>query len=258
MSKTAIILCSYNMPEYADALVEHIGKYVKFPYDLIFVDNGSDIVKPSKHTTIFLEKNIQMIPGFTVGFRQAFKNEKKTGKKYNAYWMMTTSCRFDPNDERDPLAMMLDVFEQDEKAFSIQPSMILDFGAWEELLAPQPEGLPRRIYALESICPLFNSKYFTMEEYWREELTFGWGLGEIYWKARKNGLHHYTHDGIVMYKDTWIGYRKDRMNMSAEERCQLAGDECDKVLIPIYGENYRDRFMSEYLEPGVWTHKDVW
>ena len=54
--KTAIILCSYNMPEYGDAIYEHIQRTVKVPYDFYYIDNGSDIVEPSKYTNIFIPK----------------------------------------------------------------------------------------------------------------------------------------------------------------------------------------------------------
>ena len=38
------------MPEWTDALVEHICETVKVPYEFIIVDNGSDIVPPSVYT----------------------------------------------------------------------------------------------------------------------------------------------------------------------------------------------------------------
>ena len=34
--------------------------------------------------------------------------------------------------------------------------------------------------------------------------------------------------------------------MSAKERRNLAAAESDRILEPIYGENYRDRFGFEY------------
>ena len=57
--RTAAIITNYNMPERTDALVEYLTKHVKSPLDIIVVDNGSDIQKPSKHTYLRLKKNVQ-------------------------------------------------------------------------------------------------------------------------------------------------------------------------------------------------------
>lgn len=93
MNKVAIVICSYNMPEYTDKIVEHIHKTIKHPYDLIVTDNGSDLVPPSKHTNFHIKENIQMTPGFMESLREIEKRNPDT--EYYAYWLLTTSFRFD-------------------------------------------------------------------------------------------------------------------------------------------------------------------
>ena len=60
MNKVAIILLNYNMPERADDAVANILARVQVPYELIVVDNGSDIVEPADSTTLMLSKNVQV------------------------------------------------------------------------------------------------------------------------------------------------------------------------------------------------------
>ena len=237
------------MPEYADSIVEHLRNTVKMSYDLYFIDNGSDLVSPSKYTTYRIEKNIQMIPGFLKGFELA----KQSNKDYFAYWMITTSCRFMKADNRDPLRILVGLLD-DDNVFAVQPSLIIDDGAWKELLRPRKEGLPRKVFGLENVCPLFRASHYEKLGGLNKNLTYGFGVGgELYWKARKEGLYCYTHDGYVMYKDTAIGYKKNRMNLSYSDRCQLAGEELKKYLVPIYGEDFNDRFNNEYITDDMWT-----
>ncbi len=53
-NRVAAIVVNYNMVERADNIAEGIKKYVKWPVDVIVVDNGSDLKDspPSKHTAI--------------------------------------------------------------------------------------------------------------------------------------------------------------------------------------------------------------
>ena len=242
MDRTAIIICSYNMPEYTDNLVEHIQETVKLPYDLIVFDNGSDLVPPSQHTTHSIDKNIQMVPGFMYALRQA------TGT-YDAYWLLTTSCRFDYNDKRDPLRILLQVFDVDPLAYAVQPSLNIDFGAWKVLLAPRTPPVPRRVWGLELVCPVYRAKYFDELGRWNEKLIRGWGISaESCYFARRAGYHIYTHDGYVMNKDTWVGYKMDRMNETAKDRCRLAAEEYDREFLPKYGPNYLDFLNYSHRE----------
>ena len=247
MSKTAIIICSYNMFEWTDALVEHIIETVKVPYELVVVDNGSDLVEPSRYTTFYISENIQMIPGFLAGLDYL---DGRNGK-YTHYWLITTSCKFNSDDKRDPLAEMLPIFESDSNTFAVQPSLTFNYGAWEQWLSPRKPYVPRRIWGLEQVCPLFDAKKFDQIGRWRKELTRGWGVGgETFWKARRNGWHVYTHDGYVMHKETEIGYHMDRMMEDVTIRRSAAAQEAKDILIPIYGENFNEKFRYEYTELG--------
>ena len=63
-NRVAAIVVNYNMPERTDVIAEGIKKHVKWPVDVIVVDNGSDKAPPSKHTAIRLEANVQTSNGW--------------------------------------------------------------------------------------------------------------------------------------------------------------------------------------------------
>ena len=232
------------MPEKVDALVEHIYQTVKYPYDLIVVDNGSDLVEPSEHTTRYISNNVQTTGGFLEGLNCA----DRLRDDYFAYWMIITSASFIETDLRDPLQELMPILVADKEAFAVQPA--IEFGyeqAWSGMMSPRDGKSLRRVWGTDYISTLFRAKYLNAMGRYRKELTMMWGVpGECNWKARKEGLHIYVHDGYVMRKETDIGYKMDRMNMSAKERRNLASAESDRILEPIYGENYRDRFGFEY------------
>jgi len=242
-NRTAIIICSYNMPEYTDALYEHIVKTVHVPYDLIIVDNGSDIAEPSKYTTFAIPENVQT----TQGFLQGYEFADSLRKDYFAYWHIITSTKFNKYDTRDILAPMLDVLENDSKAYAVSPAMVFGYDqAWSRIMTPRGAGI-RKENNIDYIASVFRADYFNQIGRFRPELTMMWGVvGECNWKARKAGYNLYVHDDYFMYKDTNVGYNMHRMNMSVDDRTHSASAEADRVLVPIYGEDFRKRHWHEY------------
>jgi len=235
------------MPERTDALVEHILETVQLPYDLIVVDNGSDLVEPSQYSTFVLPENTQTGGGFWAGIDYA---DSLGEHKY--YWLMITSAEFYKNDLRDPLKPLVEVLEQDELAFCVQPAIrFVDNEAWSKWLEPRKNPLPRRIWGVDYISTLFRAEYFHKIGGFRKELPMMWGaIGECNYKARKEGYHLYVHDGYTMKKITNIGYTMDRMNMTSVDRKNLATKQADEVLIPIYGKNYREIFRYSCILQG--------
>jgi len=230
------------MPEYTDALVAHIRLRVYQPYELIVFDNGSDLVRPSIHTTHSVDTNIQMVPGFMAALECADDDS-------DYYWLLTTSCRFDPMDKRDPLDMLITPMIE-HKAFSIQPSLIIDHGAWKNYLAPRAPFAVREVFGLECVCPLYDAEKFNELGRWNEAMTYGWGFGgELHWKARKAEYPILTHDGYVMYKDTGVGYDMNRMHITYDERALLATAESRHYFEPIYGLGWQQKHGTEYRTP---------
>ena len=254
-NNTAIIINSYNMFEWTDALVEHIYKTVKVPYELIVVDNGSDIVEPSKYTNYWIPENVQMTRGFMQGVRFADSMDKD----FSMYWLIITSAKFYDEYEGedytkvDPLEILSKVLIDDPLAYAVQPALTFNEGsAWKLHHEPRPGKEVRRLFALEPVAVLYNAEHFNRLGRWNEELTMGWGVSaESFWKARKEGLHIYNHDGYVMHKESYIGYDMDRMGMTKEERVAKSAEEVRKYFTPLYGEKYYEYLNWEYRETGT-------
>ena len=71
--RIAAIVVNYNMVERANSIAEGIKKHVKWPVDIIVVDNGSDLKDspPSPYTAIRLEANVQTANGWMMGIEYA-------------------------------------------------------------------------------------------------------------------------------------------------------------------------------------------
>lgn len=238
------------MPERTDALCEHIAYTVKHPHDFYIVDNGSDLVKPSKYTTVYLDENKQTTGGFLAGVDAAVKS----GEDYFAYWFIITSAKFPIVDWSNPLGYLMPMLQL-PNTFAIHPAVHFNYSAWEQWMSPRPpdntRGI-RRVWGMDYIAALISTEKYHAIGGFRPELTMAWGVpGECNWKARKNGWKLYINDTYVIDKETDIGYDMGRMNMSAERRRELAGKQSDDVLAPIYGKDYREKFRYEYTELGA-------
>jgi len=66
MNKTLVAILHFNSAQYTDTLYEMLKPYEKEDYDLIVIDNGSDLNKTSKYTTHRLETNVYYGGGLDV------------------------------------------------------------------------------------------------------------------------------------------------------------------------------------------------
>lgn len=253
MNKVAIILTNYNMPERTDAICDHLKSTVRHPADFYIVDNGSDLVDPSRHTNIFLDTNRQTTGGFLAGVDAA----KSSGEEYLAYWFIITSAKFNHLNAVDPLYHLLPLFMSRPDTFAVSPAVKFPkHGAWERWMAPRElskgGSSRRRTWGMDYISVLIDAEKYHKLGGFRPQLTYMWGVpGEMNWQARKHGWKLYINDEYIITKETDIGYEMDRMNMTAQERRENASKQCDDVLIPIYGKDFREKFRYEYLEVRV-------
>lgn len=243
--KVAVILTNYNMPERTNAIVEHIIFTVNHPIDYYIVDNGSDLVEPSKYTTVKLDRNRQTTGGFLAGVDAAVCS----GEDYLAYWFIITSAKFIDTVWADPLDYLLPKMKHPD-TFAISPSVNFPkHCAWEQWMSPRDGGGTRRIWGIDYICALISAEKYHALGGFRPELKYMWGLiGEMNWKARKNGWKLYINDNYTIEKHTDIGYEMNCMNMSAGDRRKLASANSKDILSPLYGEKYPNKFRYEYTE----------
>lgn len=240
--KVAIIITNYNMPERTDALCEHIYATVRWPHDLVVVDNGSDLVAPSKYTNLWLPQNRQTTGGWLAGLKFATAYEQ-----YLAYWFLITSAEF-PVGTSDPLAPMAQYLIDNPEAVGVHPALTEDSTtAWKHLITRGGAGF-RRTWMIDNIASLYRAAWFDEIGGFDPALVYAWGIDlETCWKARKDGRSLWICEDAKIKKVTNIGYAMNRMKMTAEERGQQAGDNMDAVLTAKYGRKWRKQFELEYI-----------
>lgn len=249
--KTAIIIPNYNMPERTDALVKYIQEHAKAPHDIIVVDNGSDLVEPSKYTNVTIFKNCQTTCGWLRGLEMADAMARRRGNSYFAYMIMITSAEF-VKESGDPLTPLVEFLAETPQAAVIHAALTKDSTtALAEQMMDRGSGQPRRTYLIDNIAALWRADWLNSIGRFRKELTMGWGvLPETCWKARRDRKTIWVHDGMLVKKVSNIGYDMGRMNMTASERARLASAEVRRVLEPIYGENFNEKLGHEWVKHG--------
>lgn len=74
MKKSLVVILHYNSIQFTDTLYEMLKPYEDDAYDLEVLDNGSDINKTSKYTTMRLETNLYYGGGLDVTMRYFLEN----------------------------------------------------------------------------------------------------------------------------------------------------------------------------------------
>lgn len=243
----AIVIVNYNMPERADALAEYIRAHCgSQDYELILVDNGSDLQPPAKATTLRLTNNVQTTNGWLMGLHYADALAAVRGTKFFAYWFLITSAEF--VGDADPLAPMLDLLRRDPSAVGVHPAVDADVIAWKHLL-PRGNGIPRKAWMIDNIASLYRADWFDGIGRFDPALTYAWGIDlEAGYLARKQGRTLWVDERVTVKKVTDIGYKMQRMGMSAEERRVKAEENMERVLSAKYGPGWRNAFWNDYRE----------
>jgi hypothetical protein len=230
------------MPERTDALVKYIKRYVKAPVDVVVVDNGSDLVKPSKFTTVQLEKNVQTTGGWLAGLASL-------DRQYFAYWFLITSTEFVHGHSFDPLRPMVAKLQNDDQAVGVHNALTTDSTtAWTHLKTRGGIGC-RETWMIDNLSSLYRAEWFDSIGRFDPDLTYGWGIDlETSYTARQQGRTLWICEDARVKKTTDIGYSMKRMNMSAERRRELAGQNMVDVLNRKYGPDGYNKVRNDYIE----------
>ena len=240
--RTAAIITNYNMPERTDALVTYIRKHVKSPVDIVVVDNGSDIVPPSKHTTLALDSNIQTTGGWLAGL-STLRGD------YFAYWFLITSTAFDEPISHDPLTPMVQKLADDPNAVGVHNALAPEtVTAWKHLITRGGKGC-RETWMIDNISSLYRADWFDSIGRFDPELKYAWGIDlETCWLARMQERSLWVCEDAVVRKVTNIGYSMNRMGMSAQMRQALASQNMVNVLERKYGKGGYIRTKTEFID----------
>lgn len=244
MSRVAILIVNYNMPERTDALCEQIIQHVDTPYDIIVIDNGSDKEPPSRFTALGLKENVQTTGGWLMGLHYADALARKRGEPYFAYWFIITSAAI-PEGQGDILTPMVDYLERSPAAVGIHPALTpQSSSSWQQMFTRGGDK-PRRTWMIDNIAALYKADWFDSIGRFDPRFTYAWGIDlETCWRARFERRSLWIDERVKVEKITNIGYTMDRMGMSADERGRLAGQNMRAGLFEKYGADYWRR-MTE-------------
>ena len=241
--KVAIIITNYNMPEATGKIWNYVQEYVDYPHDFIIVDNASDLITPSKHTALYLNKNVQTCGGWLAGLNYA----DTLGEDYLAYVIVGTSIELIP--DHDHIRVMAEFLLNDDNAVGVAPAVVDSvIPCWQQIKDRGTEK-PRRTWGIDHLFTMWRADWFNSVDRFDHELSYAWGLAEeTCWQARRDGKSLWVHEGIKMKKHHNIGYEMNRMNMTGEERGKNAMNNVSKVMFKKYGKDWMEKFSEEFVD----------
>ena len=243
-NKVAVFIVNYNMVEKADKLYEYIVQKVKYPIDIYLIDNGSDLMKPSKYTNVFIEKNCQT----TGGWLRAFQEADKKPYRYFAYMFLFTSLEF-TSKSKDPVSSMIKIFTKHKDAVGVIPSISKDSIVYWEHLKNRGSHDFRRTWFIDNIASIWKADWLDRIGRINKDLIYAYGIDvEMCYLARKQNKSIWIDENIEVKKITDIGYKMNRMNMTAEDRRKLAWDNTVEVFSKKYGPDWYDKLYNQYIE----------
>ncbi|MCG8588037.1 MAG: hypothetical protein MJE66_01990 [Proteobacteria bacterium] len=249
--RVAIIVSNYNMPEMADYLAEYIGRNVRWPYDLIVVDNGSDKVAPSKHTTIHLSPNLGPNAAWQVAFTVCDRLERRRGRPFFAYFLCCTNTLFPV--EEDILTPLAQFLRENDRAVGVNPAHTPDSGTPFADHFDTGTGKPRRVRLLEWTTGLYRADWMKRVGRLDPAFYYNWGLDvDLSVKAKLTRRTLWIHEGVRTTKQSDVGYDTGRYEMTATERHEASMAEMDRVFAQRYGRRFKQLRRALYASEISW------
>ena len=256
INKIAMVLVNYNMPERTDQIYESIVKYVKYDVDFYIVDNGSDLVAPSKYTTIWLRINMQTTNGWNMGICYANTIRNTLKFDYYGFWVWITTSSYN-TEENDILTPMINYLDQHPKTMAICPS-IKNGDSWGHL---KKEGnIPKEVIFVDNLATVYRTKWFDSIRYFDPNEIRGFGVDiENGILTRYCGYKCVVDHRTTINKPSGIAYRMKRMNADSGKRGQIALKEMQTILKDRYGD-YGSLYTKKVdISNGIFTNrKGTW
>ena len=240
-NRVAAIVVNYNMVERTDNIAEGIKKYVRWPVDVIVVDNGSDRVEspPSKHTAIRLEANVQTTNGWLMGVEYAKALSHAYGYCYMAYWIWITTSEY--VETKDILTPMAEAMIADPQIVGVAPYLTEDSlpKTWLHLYKQQgtKDTDLKDVKFLDNLATLWRAEWFDSIGVFDPDELRGFGVDtENSYLARLSGRRIVVHQGVSIRKTSGVAYQMKRMNADKQQRNDVATKEMRNCLGFRYGD----------------------
>ena len=237
--RVAIIIVNYNMKERANAIYNNINETVKHPHDIILVDNGSDLIQHSDKTTIRLKNNVQTTHGWLMGLHYADSLSITKGYKYFAYCFVITSAEMVETEE-DIIHEMVTIMKNDPSVVGVHPSLTADSTTWWDHMKNDSTKTLEQVYFVDNIFSCYKASWFDKIGRFQPNLTYAWGIDiETGYFADRDNKKIILDHSVQVKKETNIGYKMDRMNMTADDRKAKATKEMEDYFEKTYGSSYK-------------------
>ncbi len=257
-NRVAAIVVNYNMVERADNIAEGIKKYVKWPVDVIVVDNGSDLKDspPSKHTAIRLEANVQTANGWLMGVEYAKALSHAYGYCYMAYWIWITTSEY--VEKKDILTPMAEAMIADPQIAGVSPHLSADSlpKTWPQLYKQKgtTDTDIKDVSFLDNLATLWRAEWFDSIGVFDPDELRGFGVDfENSYLAKVSGRRVVVHQGVSIRKTSGVAYKMKRMNADKNTRGDVATKEMRNLLGHRYGGG---KFETGYTQWAVMAQKD--
>ena len=175
LNKVAIIIVNYNMLEKTDQIIENLNKTVKYPHDIILVDNGSNFINESKYTSLRLQKNVQTNNGWLMGLHYADSLEIINNEKYFAYCFVLTSVKL-IETEKDIIETMINTMKKDDNVVGVHPSLTTSSLTHRETMINTPDKGIEHLFFIDNIFSCYRASWFNKIGRFNSKLTFDWGI----------------------------------------------------------------------------------
>lgn len=161
---------------------------------------------------------------------------------------LITSTKFINN--QDVVTPMVKFLVKNKSAVGIHPSLTKESTTnWTHLINRGGKK-PRQTWMIDNIASLYKADWFDSIGWFDPELIYAWGIDlETCYLARKTKKTIWVDERVQVTKITNIGYKMKRMNMSADDRSKLAGENMKKVLEKKYGRNYWEVMTKDHVTP---------
>jgi len=225
-----LMIVSYNMPEAVDEIMSSIKSTISHRW--IVVDNGSDIVLPHPKTSVFVEKNNQVMSGFLAGLEQV---------EAEFFWDFATSMQSFQFDS-DPITEMLSGF--------LFENVVAVFPAFRSGASAPTHTIYNQRQEHYHTIPVgaFDGMWRTDWIRSRIDKRFtSWGVDiDLGFQARAEGKIMLVDNRVSCEVVEGKGY-PERRKLSREENNRVENDRMNTILTEKYGDWRNAEFLRGVL-----------
>lgn len=246
LQKVAIIIVNYNTKQKVDDLIKNIKETVKHPYDIILVDNGSDIQERSDNSTVILKDNIELTNGWLVGVKYANSLEIINNEKYFAYCFASSRTEL-VETNKDIVDVMVKTLKQDNKLVGIHPSLTDDSKTHYKNMINTKDGKNQELFFIENVFSCYLANWFNGNEFCKD-LKYDFGndidLGYVAYLDNKKVILDNT---IVVKSNSF--YSNTKENLSEDDIKNNMKEIIDKKYEKLYDIviSKKIEFKKEYV-----------